>query len=114
MKEKHIPIKEVSLNNHCPVCYSTNGLHLTFKQRIVETNFYRSITSEITNDIKCTTCKTTIYPVQWTDDLERVFEYHKKMVSPKKPSTYLKKWSWVLLVLLFTIGFIMMVLWVLP
>lgn len=98
MSKKYITIKEFALSNNCPECYSNNGLRLTFKQKIVETKFYKSITNDIKNSIACKTCNTTIYPVQWTDDIERVFEYHQKAFEPKKSSTYLKKRFWAIVV----------------
>ena len=98
MSEKFITIKEVSLNNNCPECYSKDGLRLTFKQKFLETTFYKSITKEISHSITCQTCNTNIYPEQWTDDIERVFEYQKKTFEPKKASTYLKKMSWIIII----------------
>ncbi|WP_034041925.1 hypothetical protein [Wocania ichthyoenteri] len=98
MSEKFITIKEVALNNNCPECYSKDGLRLTFKQKLLETKFYKSITKEISHSITCETCNTTIYPVRWTDDIERVFEYQKKAFVPKKASTYLKKLSWIVII----------------
>lgn len=100
MTEKHITIKEVSLNNNCPECYNTNGLLLTFKQKFKETPLYRSITNETTQKITCNTCNTDIYPVMWTEDIERVFEYHKKAFVPKPVSTKLKKKAWILIAVL--------------
>ena len=97
MSEKFITIKEFTLNNNCPECYSKDGLRLTFKQKFIETKFYKSITKDIKNSIACKTCNTVIYPVQWTDDIERVFEYHQKAFEPKNPSTYLKKSSWIII-----------------
>ena len=94
MSEKFITIKEVALNNNCPECYSKDGLRLTFKQQFIETKFYKSITNNIKNSIACKTCNTSIYPEQWTEDIERVFEYHQKAFVPKKVSTYLKKTTW--------------------
>ncbi len=98
MSEKLIDIKEVALKNNCPECYSTDGLRLMFKQKIVETKFHKSITSEINHEIACKTCNSIIYPVQWTDDIDRVFEYQKKVFAPKKASTFLKKASWIVII----------------
>ncbi|OEK09296.1 hypothetical protein A8C32_11270 [Flavivirga aquatica] len=98
MSEKLINIKEVALKNNCPECFSNDGLHLTFKQKIVNTKLYKSITSDISHEIECKTCHSIIYPVQWTDDIDRVFEYQKKAVTPKKSSTYLKKASWFVII----------------
>ena len=104
MSEKLIDVKEVALKNNCPECYSKNGLRLMFKQKIVETKFRKSITSEINHEIECKTCNSIIYPVQWTDDIDRVFEYQKKAFVPRKSSTFLKKASWIAIIgILFTI-----------
>lgn len=96
MSKIFVDIKEVGLNNNCPECYNKDGLRLKFRQKIIETQFYKSITSEINHEISCKTCDSIIYPVQWTDDIERVFEYQKKAFVPKQRSTYLKKATWVI------------------
>jgi hypothetical protein len=95
MAEKFEFIKEVYLNNNCPFCYNNDGLYLTVKQKTIETSFYKAITPEIKYDLACKTCKSTVYPVNWTDDMERIFEYHKKAITPKNPSTQLKKTAWL-------------------
>ena len=100
MDEKWITLKEVNLNNNCPECYNTNGLQLTFKQKFIETSLYRSITNYTTQDIHCETCNTDIFPVMWTEDIERVFSYQQKAFVPKKASTILKKKAWLLITLL--------------
>ncbi|XMO88379.1 hypothetical protein AAFN75_08790 [Algibacter sp. AS12] len=98
MPEKLIDIKQVALPNNCPECFSKEGLRLTFKQKIKETNFYKSITTDISHELNCTTCNSVIYPVQWTDDIERVFDYQKKAFTPKKASTYIKKALWIIII----------------
>lgn len=99
MSEKLVTIKEVVLKNNCPECYSKEGLRLSFKQKIIDTKFYKSITSQISHEIDCKKCHTVIYPVKWTDDIERVFEYQKKAFVPKRASTYLKKIAWITIIL---------------
>lgn len=98
MEEKFITIKEVTLNNNCPECYNNSGLHLTFKQKFVETRLYKSITNETTHQLECRNCKTSIYPVSWTEDIERVFNYQQKAFTPKTSSTKLKKSAWLLII----------------
>lgn len=95
MAEQFVFIKKVDLNNNCPICYSQDGLYLTFSQKIIETSFYKAVTSKIKYDMACKTCENIIYPVNWDDDVERVFEYHKKVFTPMKASTHLKKASWL-------------------
>lgn len=101
--EQFITIKEFTLKNHCPECFSNNGLHLLFKQRFIDTKFYKSITSDTSFEMNCKTCNTTIYPARWTDDIERVVNYHQKAFTPKKTSFKLKKLSWLIIVFILII-----------
>ncbi|WP_298238642.1 hypothetical protein [uncultured Algibacter sp.] len=101
MSERLINIKEVTLKNNCPECYSSDGLRLNFKQKIKETKFYKSITPEVINELNCITCDSVIYPVQWTNDIERVVAYQKRAFTPKKASTYLKKMTWIAFLTIF-------------
>ena len=39
-----------------------------------------------------------IYPVNWTPDIERVFDYYNKLISPDKPSIRFTTMFFVLLV----------------
>ncbi len=110
--EKLITIKEVSLNNNCPECYSNNGLQLTFKQKFKETSFYKTVSIETTQEIECKTCDTMIYPISWTDDIERVFNYHQRAFVPKKASVKLKKIAWILIgsgLLLIVLGLVFLI-----
>lgn len=100
MSEKLITIKEVPLKNNCPECYSTEGLVLTFKQKFKETQFYKSITNDVVEELACTKCDTTIYPVSWTDDIERVYDYQKKAFSAKPSSLKLKRIAWIVFIVI--------------
>lgn len=97
MSNKLVDIKEVAIKNNCPECFSTERLRLKFQQKTKESKFYKSITNEIESMLNCETCNSIIYPVQWTNDIERVVAYHKKAVTPMTPSTSLKKISWLVL-----------------
>lgn len=83
------------LNNNCPVCYTTDGLEISFTQNEKETRFYNKADKEISETIYCHTCKNVIYPVDWNSDIERIYDYHKKQVTPinsmfkPKPILYL-------------------------
>ena len=104
MDEKLITVKEVTLNNNCPECYGKGGLILTFKQKVIENQFYKSITAEIKDGIHCNKCNNIIYPERWTDDIERIVEYHQKAFSPMASSTYIKKASWIIIASVFIIA----------
>ena len=97
-KSQYFTLKEVSLNNNCPECYSTDGLELTFKQNLVETAFYKAITEDTINEMHCKTCNTQIFPVRWTNDIEQVVAYQQRAVNPKPKSFKLKKMAWILIV----------------
>lgn len=103
MKEKFFTVTEVVLNNHCPECYSNDGLQLTFKQKFVENAFYRAISNDVKHKMVCNNCNTEIFPVRWNDDLERVMEYQQKAFIPKSATFKLKKLSWILLIALIVI-----------
>ena len=100
MEAKFFTVKEVALNNNCPECYSTEGLQLTFKQKFVETAFYRAISNDIKHSMICSNCHTEIFPVRWTEGLERVYEYQERALVPKPAAFKLKKLSWILLIVL--------------
>jgi len=98
MEEKLITIKDVPLKNNCPECYSNEGLVLTFKQKFKETKFYKSISNETVTELSCKKCGTDIYPVSWTDDIERVYEYQRKAFTPKPSSLKLKRLAWIIFI----------------
>lgn len=84
-KEKLVTIKEADLKNNCPECFNQD-LKLTFYQKHTYGTFFHKTTNEITNQIVCRKCSSMIYPVKWTDDIERMFDYYQKTVVPEKKS----------------------------
>lgn len=84
MKTSQKEIKQARLVNNCPECFSKDSLILTFYQKNVRSLFFKQETAEITDSMVCEKCKTTIYPVRWTDDIERVHEFYAKTVQPRK------------------------------
>ncbi len=85
-KEKHVLIKEAELTNNCPVCYSNTDLVLKCHQKLIQTQLYIKVTKNLTKTIQCQKCSSTIYPVDWTEDIERVFDFYDKKIEPRKPS----------------------------
>ncbi len=83
--EKLEIIKEADITNNCPECFNQD-LRISFYQKHKYGKLVHRTTNEITHKIKCNKCDSTIYPVNWTDDIERIFEYYQKMVSPQKAS----------------------------
>ena len=110
MDVKFFTLKEVELNNNCPECYSRHGLQLTFKQRFVESFFYKAISKETSFSLFCKVCETTIFPARWTNDIDLVFEYQQRASPPKPTSFKLKMMSWILIGMSITLVIIASVL----
>lgn len=87
MKEIYSTLREARLNNHCPKCFSKDGLHIIFKQKHLRTPWYDKRTKEVSSEMFCKNCDQQIYPVDWDDDIERVYEYQRK-ASPPKPAYF--------------------------
>lgn len=85
-KEKLIVIKEAHLNNNCPECFNQD-LNLTFYQKHTYGSFFHKTTGDLSHKLVCNTCKTTIYPVSWTEDIERMYAYYQKTAVPAQKSS---------------------------
>lgn len=83
--EKLVVIKQADLTNNCPECYNQE-IKLTFYQKHRYGRFSHRATGEVTHELKCNTCNSILYPVKWTEDIERVFDYYQKTVVPEKTS----------------------------
>ena len=97
--EKLVLIKEADLSNNCPECFNQD-LKLSFYLKHRFGKLFHSVTSEVTNHVICNKCGSDIYPIKWTDDIERMFEYYKKMVQPEKKSLKLKPLFYILILLI--------------
>lgn len=84
-KEKWIVIKEAPITNNCPECYNQE-LVLTFYQKHTHNAFYQRTAKTVKHEITCKKCGSIIYPVNWSQDIERVFDYYNKLVRPDRPS----------------------------
>ena len=96
--KKHL-LHSAKINNNCPECFSTEGLEFTFSQEENENKLYSKASSEIEESLFCHTCQHTIYPVNWTEDIERVYEYNKKLATPLSTSIKLKPLALILIVI---------------
>lgn len=106
MSEKKKKINEFTLANNCPECYAQDAMVLTFYQKQVENNFFEKITTGIDHSIICGKCKQSIYPVKWTNDIERVYDFYYKTLEPKSSFKLTKTaiWLFILLGLLIIAG----------
>lgn len=98
-KEKRISIKEADITNNCPECFNQE-LKLTFYQKHIYNAFFHRTTNQVTHEIQCKKCHSIIYPVNWTPDIERVFDYYNKLVQPDKVSVRFTLLFFVVMILL--------------
>ena len=101
--ETEITVKEGTITNNCPICFN-QGLELVFYQKHFKHFFYNKLTKKVSHRMKCLKCTTEIFPVNWTDDIERSYTYYEKTVIPQKATTHYT-WQFYLL-LVFIIGLI--------
>ncbi|MDN3722825.1 hypothetical protein QRD02_00400 [Aequorivita sp. SDUM287046] len=84
MKKKIHTLHTARLKNNCPTCFGTDGLEINFTQAEKETMFSTKPATDIEHTLYCHTCKNQIFPVNWTEDIERVFDYNKKIAETNK------------------------------
>jgi hypothetical protein len=90
-------IEQKVIANNGPECFANDSLLLTFYQKCTKNPFIRRTTAEITNTLKCTKCNTDIYPISWTEDIERVYDFYLKSTNPHKVSFTLTKLFYLIL-----------------
>ncbi len=105
METEYIILKEATLNNNCPECYSKDGMVLSFKQKRIKSKLLVKTNGNIIESIECNKCENKIFPGQWTIDIERVYDYHRKTITRNSPSIRFTSLFYILLflVLIFTV-----------
>ena len=97
MENKTYILHRANVNNNCPECYSTEGLEFIFSQEEVVYKLYSKANKEVLETLHCLTCGQNIYPVNWTGDIELVYEYHRKLANPKSSGVKLKPLAYLLI-----------------
>lgn len=98
MKKTSYILHTARSKNNCPTCFGTAGLEFTFTQEEKETPFFKKPSATIDSKLYCHTCKNHIYPVNWTEDIERVFEYNKKIAETNKHLLKVKPLFYILII----------------
>lgn len=98
MKKRTHTLHTARLKNNCPTCFGDDGLEFTFTQEEKETAFFKKPAPEIANTLYCHTCKNNIYPINWTEDIERVFDYNQKIAETHKQYLKVKPLFYILIV----------------
>jgi regulatory protein YycH of two-component signal transduction system YycFG len=92
------PLHAAHLKNNCPECFANDGLEFSFSQEQINKKLFTRVEKNISEKLYCYSCENIIYPVNWNDDIERVYLYHKKQAIPKQTSVKLTKLGHLLLV----------------
>ncbi len=95
---KHL-LHSAKINNNCPECFLTEGLEFSFSQTEKETQLYKKASEKIEEVLYCHNCKNVIYPVNWNDDIERVYSYHKKLARSIPHGYRLKSLAYLIIIL---------------
>ncbi len=99
MTERTHILHTAQLKNNCPTCYGNDGMEFTFTQSEKENAFFKKPSSKIEETLYCHNCKTTIYPVNWTEDIELVYEYNKKLVETYRHHLKIKPLLYVVIII---------------
>lgn len=97
MTHKTHELHSARLKNNCPTCFGADGLEFTFTQRENENGFFIKPSSQIDESLYCRNCKTTIYPVNWTEDIERVYDYNRKIAETQRQYLKVKPLSYIII-----------------
>ncbi|MGJ8665614.1 MAG: hypothetical protein ACSHW7_04555 [Patiriisocius sp.] len=87
------------IKNNCPECFANDGLEFSFTQNENSQKLFTKADKKIVEKLYCSSCNTQIFPVSWDDDIERVYEYNKKQVIPKKTSLRLTSLGYIVVLI---------------
>ncbi|WP_224488715.1 hypothetical protein [Robertkochia flava] len=89
-----------TLSSNCPECFSNNSLLFTVSQKEVNTPWFYRLTDDLSEKIECQKCETTIYPVRYTDDIERVKAFYLRSMGTPTTTFRLKGLTYAILALI--------------
>lgn len=98
MSQKTNILHTSRLHNNCPTCFGKDGLEFTFSQDERENSFFHKPSSNIDEKLFCHNCKNPIYPVNWTEDIERVYDYNKKLAETQRQYLKVKPLFYILII----------------
>lgn|SRR5690554_3664836 len=98
MSQKTNTLHTARLKNNCPTCFGTDGLEFTFAQDEKENALFQKPNSKIDEALYCHNCKNVIYPVNWTEDIELVYNYNKKLAETNRQYLKVKPLFYILII----------------
>lgn len=98
MTSKTHKLHSARLKNNCPTCFGSDGLEFTFTQEEKDDAFFTKPSSQIDETLYCHNCNNTIYPVNWNEDIERVYDYNKKIAETRRQYLKVKPLFYILFI----------------
>lgn len=98
MSTKTHSLHTAKIKNNCPTCFGTDGLEFSFSQSEKDTPFFHKPETQIDEKLFCHKCNSQIYPVNWTEDIERVYDYNRKIAETNKQYLKVKPLFYILIV----------------
>ncbi len=98
MSQKQNTLHIARLKNNCPTCFGSEELEFTFTQNENENVFFHRPSTKIEETLYCHNCKNIIYPVNWNQDIERVYDYNKKIAETKRRYLKVKPLFYILII----------------
>jgi len=98
MSTKTHSLHSARLHNNCPTCFGTDGLEFTFHQEEKESLFFHRPHLQVDEKLFCHKCNNQIYPVNWTEDIERVYDYNRKIAETNKQYLQVKPLFYILII----------------
>lgn len=98
VKTTYVPIhKGITKDIICPICNTKDSIEITIYQKHIDTGLVYNTTNKLSGTAYCTNCKTEIPNVQWTPEIETVFE---KLKAESQIETPGKKYGIIFKILL--------------
>lgn len=112
MSQSTETLRRAKLNNNCPVCFGNSGLEFTFQQARRENLFLKKASPTIEFELYCHNCRQIIYPVNWDEDIERVFDYNKKIAETHQQTTRVKPLFYIMILLATALAGALVYFWI--
>lgn len=103
MSNKTNTLHTARLKNNCPTCFGSDGLEFTFAQDKRENAFFHKPNSKIDETLYCHNCNNAIYPINWTADIDLVYNYNKKLAETKRQYLKVKPLFYILILVAITV-----------
>lgn len=74
-------------------------MEFTFTQEEKDNAFFTKPSSQIDETLYCHNCNSMIYPVNWDIDIERVYDYNKKIAETQRQYLKVKPLLYIVILL---------------